>query len=231
MIEARITNLALLVLTVPLFGAPPPELAALKLSFEKAKQQAVSPLEKKYSDALTALKVRFTKEGNLEAALEVDAELKALVSSQSIAQPATSATQATSPPTPGLKTQQVVRGDFAYTLVHAEVSWKEAVDACRQMGGDLAAFESWSEWERVYRLFSAPAEDQTVWIGGWRTEGTSGPWQWNDTTAVSKSILEKIGYNDKLERSALRADIKGGGITADKPHFRRGYICKMQKKK
>lgn len=230
MITLRVTLLSMLVTATLIRADAPPELTTLKQSFEKAKQQAISPLEKKYSDALTALKVRFTKDGNLEAALAVDTEIKALASpvvgaSSSPEPPRTDSTQ-----TKPAKTQQIVRGDFVYTLVHSEVSWKEAADACRQMGGELAAFESWTEWERIYKLFTAPAENNAVWIGGWRTEGTTGPWLWSDSSAVSMSLVEKIGYADKLERTALRGDIKSGGITADRQHFRRGYLCRTPKR-
>lgn len=66
----------------------PKELVSLRDSWTKARQQATAPLDKKYLDALTALKTRFTKEGNLDAALSIDAEIK------SLSLPASSATQA-----------------------------------------------------------------------------------------------------------------------------------------
>ncbi len=67
---------------------PPRELVSLRESYQKARQQALSPLDKKYVDALTALKTRFTKEGNLEAALAVDSEIKSISSSSSASTPA-----------------------------------------------------------------------------------------------------------------------------------------------
>jgi hypothetical protein len=58
----------------------PQELTSLKESWGRARKQATDPIDKKYEDALTAMKQRFTKAGNLEAALAVDTELKSLVS-------------------------------------------------------------------------------------------------------------------------------------------------------
>lgn len=66
----------------------PRELVSLRESYQKAREQALSPLDKKYVDALTALKTRFTKEGNLEAALAVDSEIKSISSSSSASTPA-----------------------------------------------------------------------------------------------------------------------------------------------
>lgn len=53
----------------------PRELVDLRASFERARAAALSPLEKKYVDALTGLKDRLTKKGDLNGALAVQAEL------------------------------------------------------------------------------------------------------------------------------------------------------------
>lgn len=55
--------------------AEPKELMDLRGSYEKARTAALSPLEKKYADALTGLKDRLTKRGDLQGALAVQAEL------------------------------------------------------------------------------------------------------------------------------------------------------------
>lgn len=54
----------------------PKELTQLRDQWLKLRTSAVSPLDKKYSQGLEDLKTRFTKAGNLEAALAVNAELK-----------------------------------------------------------------------------------------------------------------------------------------------------------
>jgi hypothetical protein len=63
-------------------SSAPKELDQLRESYQKARQQALNPIERKYEDALKAMKTRFTKDGNLEAALAVDGELTLLKASE-----------------------------------------------------------------------------------------------------------------------------------------------------
>ncbi len=58
--------------------AEPKELLDLRESFERARTSALSPIERKYVDALTALKDRLAKRGDLDGALAVQAELSRL---------------------------------------------------------------------------------------------------------------------------------------------------------
>lgn len=81
----RITFLVLAATTIGaafIFGQnanEPKELGSLRESYQKARSVALAPIEKKYVDALTAMKERLTKAGNLEGALAVDAELKGIL--------------------------------------------------------------------------------------------------------------------------------------------------------
>jgi hypothetical protein len=54
----------------------PAELGRLRESWQRAKEQANAPIDRKYVEALHELKVRLTKAGNLDQAVLVDAELK-----------------------------------------------------------------------------------------------------------------------------------------------------------
>jgi len=54
----------------------PAELSRLRESWQRAKEQANAPIDRKYVDALRELKTRLGKAGNLDQALLVDAELK-----------------------------------------------------------------------------------------------------------------------------------------------------------
>ena len=58
----------------------PADLIKLRDSWQRAVQQANAPLDKKYEEALIAMKTRFTKEGKLQEALAVDNELTMLAS-------------------------------------------------------------------------------------------------------------------------------------------------------
>ncbi len=81
-------RITLLVLTATTIGATavfgqdpnePKDLTSLRESYQRARSAALAPIEKKYSDALAAMKVRLTKAGNLEGALAVDTELKTIL--------------------------------------------------------------------------------------------------------------------------------------------------------
>ncbi len=54
----------------------PAELTRLREGWKRAKEQANSPIDRKYVEALKELKTQLTKAGNLEGALWVEAELK-----------------------------------------------------------------------------------------------------------------------------------------------------------
>src|SRR5580693_4210880 len=56
----------------------PAELTRLRESWQRAKEQANAPIDRKYIEALNELRTRLTKAGNLDQALLVDAELKKL---------------------------------------------------------------------------------------------------------------------------------------------------------
>ena len=66
------------VLAMAQSNADPPDLTKLRESWQRAIQQANAPLDKKYEEALVAMKTRFTKDGKLQEALGVDNELKML---------------------------------------------------------------------------------------------------------------------------------------------------------
>jgi hypothetical protein len=53
------------------------ELSTLKVSYERAVEQAVTPLRTRYIDSLHSLKLKFSQAGDLDAALATDAEIKA----------------------------------------------------------------------------------------------------------------------------------------------------------
>ncbi len=52
------------------------ELTTLRASWTRARESAIKPIDEKYVAALTALKERLMKANNLDAALQVDKELK-----------------------------------------------------------------------------------------------------------------------------------------------------------
>ena len=59
-------------------GVEPPEIEQLRANYNRELAQVQSPVQRRYRDGLTQLKVRYTKAGQLEAAIAADAELKKL---------------------------------------------------------------------------------------------------------------------------------------------------------
>lgn len=92
----KITSLIISVIGAIAVGAyaqtitDPPELTQLREGWQRATRQATAPLDKRYRDSLTALKLRFTREGKLNEALAIDAELKELDEAQGDAELTTS---------------------------------------------------------------------------------------------------------------------------------------------
>ncbi len=56
----------------------PNDLVSLRESWNRARTSAVVPIDKKYEDALVAMKDRYTKQGNLQSAIAVDAAITRL---------------------------------------------------------------------------------------------------------------------------------------------------------
>ncbi len=80
--------IALTLLATSLLAAEPDKLTKLRGSYESAMTKATAPIQKTYRTELEKLKIDFTRAGNLEAALAVDAELKKLTPAQpSIVEP------------------------------------------------------------------------------------------------------------------------------------------------
>lgn len=59
-------------------GSDPTDLVSLRESWQRARTSAITPIDKKFEDALIAMKDRYTKAGDLQAAIAVDAELNRL---------------------------------------------------------------------------------------------------------------------------------------------------------
>ncbi len=81
MIRILLAAFLIPVLSAPLAAeepAEPSELSVLREGWQRATRQATEPLNRKYRDALGAMKLRFTQAGKLEEALAVEREIQAL---------------------------------------------------------------------------------------------------------------------------------------------------------
>ncbi len=71
-------TLALTLFATSIFAAEPEKITKLRGSYESAMSKATAPIQKTYVAELEKLKIEFTRAGNLEGALAVDAEIKSL---------------------------------------------------------------------------------------------------------------------------------------------------------
>ena len=101
----------------------PPEFATLKQSWTRARKVATDPIDKKYVEALIAMKDKFTKAGKLAEALIIDSEIRSL-SGQPALNPSDAANSLAPSSVPGLKFDPT-----GYTVVYmAKYSWQFIAD-------------------------------------------------------------------------------------------------------
>ena len=62
-----------------------------------------------------------------------------------------------------------------YQIFNNKVSWSEANRLCKEKGGHLATITSQGEQDFIDSLNSSRSR---LWIGGYRSSGTSGDWRW-----------------------------------------------------
>ena len=60
------------------------ELSTLRTAWQKSRSAAIEPIDKKYLELLTAVRLKYTKAGDLDGALLVDKEIKALASKSDV---------------------------------------------------------------------------------------------------------------------------------------------------
>ncbi|MBK8094360.1 MAG: C-type lectin domain-containing protein [Verrucomicrobiaceae bacterium] len=153
MTRAILALLSLFVFGQETQAADPPDLSRLRESWQRAKQQANAPLDKKYDDALRALKLRYTKEGNLEAAIAVDTELKSLTpQSSAVTQP------------PDTKADDISFRGSQMVLSPGKLKWADAVKWCSENDLTMLSHELLTNEgarEKINRL----RKDNTIWIG------------------------------------------------------------------
>lgn len=106
-----------LVLTGKAADAMPDKLAALKLSYDAAMIRATAPITQTYVQELQKLKTEYTKAGNLEAALAVDAILKETMA----ATPGSAAQAASGPSFAGKKLSKMTIEEFKAWLTTVSI--------------------------------------------------------------------------------------------------------------
>ena len=205
-----------------LSGQPPtaPELkdlSSLRESWQRARKQATEPIDKKYLEALDALKQRFTNAAQPDAALAVDREIKRL----------TGCSEPPATPSDGTPKPEAARERYRLVLVRDLHTWEEANWTCKAMGAQLAWFTNRTELESLKEL-NGGDDTLEAWVGGSRTLDPPGKWIWPDGSKVPAEIVSRIGSQDLPGRSVLRVTLSKAALTADPGgNNRKFFVCKL----
>ena len=108
----------------------PKQLTGLRESYTKARIAATAPIDKKYVEALTAMKLQLTKSGDLKGALAVDAEITQI---SALSTPAKSGIG-------GTKTTVTVRRLSDFSTAEAFAGWLATTRWTK--GTDVYTFEN-----------------------------------------------------------------------------------------
>ena len=199
-------------------AAPEPkDLSSLRELWQRARKQATEPIDKKYLEALDALKQRFTKAGQPDAALAVDQEIKRLAERS----------EPPAPPSDGTPKPEASKQRYKFVLIRDPHTWEEANWTCQAMGGQLAWFKDRKELERLKEL-SGGDDTLQAWVGGARAIQPLGNWTWPDGSRVPAEIVSIIGSQDLPGHSVLRGTLSKAALTADPGGTnKKFFVCKF----
>jgi hypothetical protein len=128
-------------------SAEPTDLVTLRDSWERARIAALTPIDKKYEDALSAMRERYTKQGNLPAAVAVDSALSKLKGGSTTATaPDTSATSTDATSAQTTSKQKRLQKELSGSTWACE-SWKARMtlneDGTVAYSGDKGSITKW----------------------------------------------------------------------------------------
>jgi hypothetical protein len=148
--------------------AEPTDLTKLRDSWQRAIQQANAPLDKKYEEALVAMKTRFTKDGKLQEALAVDNELKLLASR--------------APAKPGTDTPTKDRVQHQWSM-GPRSSFHTARKLAETEGKRLPMLKTESDQRSFMKFMLKTAPSDIVWLDA-EFDEVSMKWVWGDKTPI-----------------------------------------------
>lgn len=148
-------------------GSEPTDLTKLRESWQRAVSQATSPLDKKYIEALEVMKARFTKDGKLQEALAVDAEIKAMSARQSSTSPVSSSERVRHKWVMGSRT------DFESAKKQAAADQKS-----------LPMLKTEEDQKSFMKFFGKAAPKGAAWLDA-RYDEAAMRWVWGDGTPIT----------------------------------------------
>ena len=136
-------------------ASEPTDLVILRANWNKARNQAVAPIDQKYLKALEALKLTFTRDGKLKEALLVEAEIESISASLGSKSP--------SPAKASTKLSQTVlcKDVWSYHIPAEGRSWRYEFLKDRKVLVDSSNFGTWEISNNTLRIEGL---DNRLWI-------------------------------------------------------------------
>lgn len=148
--------------------AEPTDLTKLRDSWQRAIHQANAPLDKKYEEALVAMKTRFTKDGKLQEALAVDNELKMLAS------------RASAKPRTDTATTDRVQHQWS---MGSRSDFHTARKLAENEGKRLPMLKTESDQKSFMKFILKTAPSTVIWLDA-EFDEVSMKWVWGDGTPI-----------------------------------------------
>ena len=168
----------------------PEKLTRLTLNFEAAVERATGPLRAAYVSELEKLKKEYTKAGELQSALAVDATIKSIE-----ALPASSAT--------ANQTSNSRRRKYTYQFVPGLFDYAAATKRATDLGGIVAFPRTENDIDTLAKLAAESGAPQIL-LGATRASAADAEWICSDGTKLETSIFRKIIHLEEPGRTVLR---------------------------
>lgn len=155
----------------------PKDAEALRKSYQDARQRVLQPLDVKYKTELEKLLAAHTKAGQLDDAIAIRAEL-ARIDAATVGGAASDS--ATDQPSVETADGDLLRGGHRYRFINTYVTWSDADEQCKKLGGHLVSIGSKSEWDALLKFAEKAGNDENWWTGLRRPAGQIEPLTWSD---------------------------------------------------
>lgn len=198
--KRNIIALTIGILAVAGHSQEPEKLASLRSSWQRARDQAIQPVDVKYRVALEQMMDSFTKAGDLNSALAVRTELEKLNG--------TPQNSSVSAPTE----QDPKKIKYRYEFIEAPIIYAAAVERAKAAGGHIAFPKS----EREIKEFREMADEMKVkeiFLGVRREPFPDSKWICADGSELDKDLLSRTTNLDQSTYTILRLGL-GSALSA-----------------
>ena len=202
-------------------------------SFEDAERKRAEALIKEKRDAvvklLEAQLTDETKKGNLEGAKSIQQSINSLTGeNRQLTVPVNKL-----PPGASKIPKDAIRSRGHYYKVfelNASVSWDQAREKCRAMGGDLGWLERDDDVQMLTKLLAPLVQRRghaPIWVGAMKN--ASGEWEWLDGTKVDDKFWSDINHSkspaDQNVMIRWISSFRTSGKSREKVI---GYLCRWE---